>query len=41
VARGKMVKDRMFSQDQFGDLGIDQRIILKLKWISGKQDVKL
>lgn len=41
VERGEMVKDKMFSQDQFGDLGIDGRIIFKLRWISEKQDVKL
>jgi hypothetical protein len=29
VARGEIVKEKMFSQDQFGDLGIDGSIILK------------
>jgi hypothetical protein len=41
VERGEMVKDKVFSQDQFRDLGIDMRIIFKLKWISEKQDVEL
>jgi hypothetical protein len=41
VERVEMVKDKVFSQDQFGDLGIEGRIIFKLKWISEKQNVQL